>query len=345
MRPLMARAGRQIVGIAVQKGVSRYKRSWNSTSKRPRALPPDAKVTPFNRVGLITIWESQVGGGTILPDNVTRLRWDEMAVDDVFWRDDGTRFFDAPYWNNPSLRFVEHFDLTDVEWDYRMIDKQLVVHDVLVWARSPAELRQLRNVSIFTTYAYDFPQDRTENSPMLSAYKICGIGVDYAQGHPEGQRIIGLEGKVEPNAQSEHDLADLKGPPVSPGSDVRVGEMKGNGDFRIDFEIDGAGGEVITEVFYGTRGSGRAVGNLKVSWPHDSRHGFSAQAFYQFRTNRGREAGVVLVHGEADWIPFRTPPGRTMIGIITTFASGGGESKAGLTVRHSRRRADGCPLG
>ena len=65
-------------------------------------------------------------------------------------------------------------------------------------------------------------------------------------------------------------------------------------------------------------------------------------AVYQFRTNRGREAGVVLVHGEADWIPFSTPSGRTMIGLVTTFASGGGESKTGVTASHSRRRRTGA---
>jgi len=274
VRPLMARAGRQIVGIAVQKGVSCFSRLWKSTSGQPQVWPPDTKVTPFNRIGLITIPESRVGGGVIIPDNVARLRWDEQNVDDVYWRDDGTRYFDTPYWNNPSLRFINHADLTDLEWDYRIIDKQLVVHDVLVWATSATELRQLRTLSIFTTYAYDFPQDRSQNSPMLSAYKICGIGVEYAPGHPEGRRIIGLQGKVEPNAQSEHDLADLKGPAVAPGSDAEVGKMTGDGDFRVDFKIDGAGGEVITEVFYGTRGPGRAVGNMKVSWPWQPGHRF-----------------------------------------------------------------------
>jgi hypothetical protein len=45
----------------------------------------------------MTMWDTQLGDRTILPDNVTRLRWDEMEVGNILWQDDGLRFLDMPY--------------------------------------------------------------------------------------------------------------------------------------------------------------------------------------------------------------------------------------------------------
>ena len=92
----MARSGRQIVGIVVQDGKSSAPRDLYA-KKGTRETPADDIATAFTRLGLMTIWDTQLGDRTILPDNITRLRWDEMEIGNILWQDDGLRFFDVPY--------------------------------------------------------------------------------------------------------------------------------------------------------------------------------------------------------------------------------------------------------
>ena len=268
VRPLMARAGRQIIGIAVQHGVSNYP----DHLFRYKEPPPDATVTPFARIGLLTLWETQLEDRIILPDDVTRLRWDEMAVDDVLWQDDGTRFFDAPYWNNPSLRFPEYDDVGGIEQEHLLLDKQLVPRDVFLWARNAAELRLLKTVSIFTACSHssrtgEISDKTVEERQRFSNYHICGLGAEYTRGHTEERRLVGIETKAEPEIYREAELKPTPmGPQPSRGSVAKVGDPNGDGDSRIDVEIDGPGGEVITEVFYRSS-SLNTISAVKVSSP------------------------------------------------------------------------------
>ena len=63
--------------------------------------------------------------------------------------------------------------------------------------------------------------------------------------------------------------------------------------------------------------------------------GFTAEDFQQIRTNKGRELSYSSGFGDDDreWIPISTPPGRTIVGLIVSFAHGCGGSKGGLRVR------------
>jgi len=96
LRPLLARSGRQIVGIAVQNGES-FATGDSYADGTAKETLPEAPVHPFTRFGLMTIWDTQLGSRTILPDKVARLRWDEMEVGNILWQDDGLRYFDLPY--------------------------------------------------------------------------------------------------------------------------------------------------------------------------------------------------------------------------------------------------------
>lgn len=277
IRPLMARAGRQVVGMVVQKGISTISIPPYRSNTPP---PPDTKVTPFTRIGLMTLWDTQLEEYTVLPDNVTRLRWDEMNLDNDLWESDGLRFFDAPYWNNPSLRFPNHDWCAELDRDYRDVDRQLVGQDVLLWARNADELRQLKTVSIFTTFGQDLSDSHKEkredgeDGRPIHEYHICGLGVEFTQGHPDDRRVVGLVGKAAADARDGKGLPTLTGPRCSEGSVGKVGEMKGDGDFRIDLDIDGAGGEVITEVYYNSDSTGRPINAVKVSWPREPDTGY-----------------------------------------------------------------------
>lgn len=165
------------------------------------------------------------------------------------WKDDGNSFFGTPYWNNPSLKIVhrdEVGELGALDGSLTEINQQLVPQEALVWAKDMTELRQLKTVSIFTTYSYMADISGVE----VEAYHICGLGVEFSAEHTEGRRLVGVEGKLEADEQ-EADLPTLDGPRIPHRAGAKLREMKGDGNFRVDLDIDGPGGEIITEVFLG----------------------------------------------------------------------------------------------
>lgn len=183
----------------------------------------------------------------ILRDHITRRS--HPRIDELMWKEDGTRFFGTPYWNNPSLKVLhrdEAQELGELDGWLTEVHQQLVPQEALIWAKDMTELRQLKRVSIFTTYSHmaDISGVKVE------AYHICGLGVMFSEEHTEGQRLIGVEGKLEADGQGD-DLPALDGPRIPHRAGAKLREMKGDGNFRIDLDIDGPGGEIITEVFLG----------------------------------------------------------------------------------------------
>lgn len=124
--------------------------------------------------------------------------------------------------------------------------QQLVSQEALIWAKDMTELRQLKRVSIFTTYTHT----GDIRGVKVEAYHICGLGVDFLAERTGDRRVVGVEGKVDVDDQKA-DLSTLNGPRIPHGAGAKLGGMKGDGNFRVDLDIDGPGGEIITEVFFG----------------------------------------------------------------------------------------------
>jgi hypothetical protein len=183
------------------------------------------------------------------------------------WKDDGTRFFGAPYWNNPSIRLIASVgaDLGVVDKYETELDQDLISHETLIWAKDATELRQLKRVSIFTTYAGTEFSDEGSDTEPNEGYEICGLGTEFVAEYCEEQRLIGLEGKVM--ADRLDNSPPLSGPHIpSTSPNTKVIKKKGHGNFRVDLEIDGSGGEIVTEVFVGC-GLYEPITGFRVSGP------------------------------------------------------------------------------
>jgi len=216
-------------------------------------------------MSLITLRDKHLDGRRILPSNIVRRPYEH--IDDFIWRGDGTYFFGVPWWNNLSVRFLGLYELDNFFWvpglyDEPEISPQLMPQEVLLWGKDAAELRQLTKISIFTTY---MRTDSDGDAP-FQVYRICGVGAEFSTGHVDGRRLVGMEGKLVAGTRRNGDIPVLSGPQIAAGclADTSVSEMKGDGDFRFDMEIDGPGGEVVTEVFVDSR---RWI-SLKVGGPH-----------------------------------------------------------------------------
>jgi hypothetical protein len=228
-------------------------------------MKADKSSETFTRLGLITLRNEELDERRILHDHITRRS--HPRIDELMWKDDGNRFFGTPYWNNPSLKIMHRDEVGELGvldgW-LTEIHQQLVPQEALVWAKDVTELRQLKTVSIFTTYSHMTDISGVE----VEAYHICGLGVEFSAEHTEGRRLVGVEGKLEADGQ-EADLSTLDGPRIPHRAGAKLCEMRGQGNFRIDLDIDGPGGEIITEVFLGW-GEYDTVDCLRVGLPQPS---------------------------------------------------------------------------
>lgn len=254
----MARGPRQIIGLTIQ-----------AAARKDEGHRP----LPFTGIGILTLWDSQLGDGNsndddgedennndncILPNGIARLRGDEMAIDDILWSEPGTCHFAEPYYNNTSLRFV-NYDESRTRAELVELNDDLVPHDVLLWAADTSELAQLKRISIFIAYS-----DEVDNVK-FGVFDICGLGVEFVDGHPDGSRFVGLRGR-ESGSIEQAEGAARKQPQLARGSDAALTEMQGGrGNWRIDMDIDGPGGEFITGVSSHEGSNDWPVSGLKVS--------------------------------------------------------------------------------
>jgi len=226
-------------------------------------------------------------------------------------------------------------------------------------------VQQLKTISIFTTLTrdpYQLGTDEDSNSDAARSRAapedpvVCGLGVEYSGANAESPRMVGHKGRYERELTDE-DAATVAAPRMPVNSDGSTKKTDGYGNFRIDLDIDGPGGEVITEVSYCVSSSIHAGPQccLKASL-HTLvgayRPGSGLTFSQQFRTNKDREVGCILhkrpnpdwhdpeelaadPEGLAlDWVTLQTPPGRTMVGLIVTFGLGRVNGKGKHTVGH-----------
>lgn len=162
------------------------------------------------------------------------------------------------------------------------IHRDLIPHQALIWARDERDLRSLRRVSGYivagSTYCDEIYMD-----------DVCGVTAEYTPKSALMRRMVGIT-------------------KTSPGS-----EMTFERPWR-HFEIDGPGGEIITEVQYAMHEKPKAI---------------------KIRTNRGRECywGEAPAH---NWQSLEAPPGETLVGLVMTFAEPKGCSRQDMASGRSR---------
>lgn len=213
-------------------------------------------MATFTRLGLITLRNEELNGRRILYDYVPKRQY--RRIDEVMWKDDGSWFFGIPYWSNPSIRISHCDELGSLGHSWQTeTHQQLVPQEALIWAKDVAELRRLKKVSIFTTYSHTSDTRGVE----AEVYCICGLGINFLADNTEDRRTVGIEGKIGTNGR-EAGLS-IDGLHILHRASTKLPETNGNGDFRVELEIDGPGGEIITEVFLGYD-QYKSLGGLRV---------------------------------------------------------------------------------
>jgi hypothetical protein len=231
VRALVARPGKQAVGLVAQLG-------------------SNSGAATFARLGLLVLRESKFGDHKVVPHEVSRSK--SWFTDELLWGDDGTRYFGAPLWNHPEVSFGRRDEILPQPG----IHKHMMSFEPLVLGVDEAELRKLEKISIFMTSINDGEE--------TLSYEIIGLGAEFSDGHPEGRRLVGLEGKKAPATVQGGQTRPQTPPRLPDGSDMAtVSSVTANGDVRIDLWIDGPGGEFVTDVAVYPTGS-RMTG-LRVS--------------------------------------------------------------------------------
>ncbi|OCK76198.1 hypothetical protein K432DRAFT_336121 [Lepidopterella palustris CBS 459.81] len=159
----------------------------------------------------------------------------------------------------------------------------LIPHQLLLWVKNAREESQLKRISAYVVVGgmvTGFSEGKSFTRPI---HDVLGFRSEYVRGYGELPRAVG-------------------GPPTK--QDLRQEFREWDEKNMLHFEIDGPGGEVVTEVEIATAEEPKAI---------------------KIRTNCGREA----YFGEMkrnEWNVQRAPEGEHIVGLAVTFATKSGFS-------------------
>lgn len=249
----------------------------------------------FVRLGLLQAQHPELADYSILPEADAPPK--PTPLQSLLWDEDYSDVLHHNIWDHPTLGMVQANRVARSEGG---IHRDLVPHQALIWARDQRDLRSLQRVS-----AANIVVDGTFSTPQAGGEihidDVCGVTADYTPESALMRRMVGVT-------------------KISPGS-----EMTFEGPCQ-HFEIDGPGGEIITEVQYAMHEKPKALqvspspSNLSLFLSSIPLEGNPAHALSvsQIRTNRGREC----YWGEAsaqNWHSLEAPPGETLVGLVMTF--------------------------
>lgn len=231
----------------------------------------------FVRLGLLQAQHPELADYSILPEADAPPK--PTPLQSLLWDEDYSDVLHHNIWDHPTLGM---FQANRVARSEDTIHRDLIPHQALIWARDERDLRSLRRVSGYivagSTYCDEIYMD-----------DVCGVTAEYTPKSALMRRMVGIT-------------------KTSPGS-----EMTFERPWR-HFEIDGPGGEIITEVQYAMHEKPKAI---------------------KIRTNRGRECywGEAPAH---NWQSLEAPPGETLVGLVMTFAEPKGCSRQDMASGRSR---------
>ncbi|OCL02984.1 hypothetical protein AOQ84DRAFT_326619 [Glonium stellatum] len=188
----------------------------------------------------------------------------------------------APIWLHPNIHIIPPHPLG---YSQRDVPGELLPHQVLLWAKEPMELRKLIRISSYVPIggkASGWPGGVHREWPI---HDVLAIRCEFLREYWEPKRAIGNIPGIEDSCC----VAD---------------SSKWNDENVLSFEIDGPGGEIVTQ--------------LEISRGEDPKA-------IKLRTNRGR----VTYFGELDrndWDVQRAPEGEYIVGLSMTFGETSGYS-------------------
>ncbi|KUI67408.1 hypothetical protein VM1G_03131 [Cytospora mali] len=184
----------------------------------------------------------------------------------LLWDRDYSDLLQYNIWVHPTLRLTQADDE-----NRRELDRDVVAHEALIWARDQHDLRSLKRLSGYILFG-DTTSSLDARGDGIDIPDICGMTAEYSPESGLTRRMVGVEKNC-------------------PGPDLASEETWEN------FEIDGPGGEFVTEVQYGV-------------W---------CRTMLRIRTNRGRECLL----GDEKGLRAQSltaPPGETLIGLMMAFS-------------------------
>ncbi|RFU26663.1 hypothetical protein B7463_g9679, partial [Scytalidium lignicola] len=193
-------------------------------------------------------------------------------LEKYLWREDYRNILQSRIWASPGIELVtinphSRESLTDAG------PNEIVPHEALIWAKDQHELRSLVRLTGYVIIGGTLSGwDANHQSQTRPIHDLCGIRADFTNNHHEQRRIIGIRKE-------------------SDGSDWLE-------EHCVNFDIDGAGGEVVTEISIAQHEAPKAI---------------------KLRTNRDRE----IYWGEEEarnWNTLHAPHGMVLIGIVMSFA-------------------------
>jgi hypothetical protein len=197
---------------------------------------------------------------------------------------DSLEVFKQPPWRRNDVRIYQFdfFGVTGVASDMQC-------YELFQWAHNPNDCKRLTSITCFQPIGgqalignetFDIPQ-------------IVGLKSEYASEQSE-QRTVGTGGPVPAQAKKWH-IANTP-------AELNLSEQfePWDNDSSVRFDIDGPGGEVVTEVHVST--DGKAI---------------------KLRTNRQREC-FLGEERRSHWRIKQAEPGEMIMGLSVCFGSQGG---------------------
>lgn len=191
-------------------------------------------------------------------------------VEGRLWKEDYANILQSRIWDHDKIQFITLNRPGPASLTHACPD-DIIHHEALIWANDTTELRSLVRLTGYVIIGGTL-SGSTGTRPI---HDFCGIKAEFAGNQ---HRTIGI--RTEPD-----------------GNDWQPGHC-------VSFNIDGNGGEVVTEISVAMHEAPKAI---------------------KLRTNRGRE----VYWGEEqaqNWNTLRASHGMTLIGIVMTFANASGFS-------------------
>lgn len=178
----------------------------------------------FTRLGLLEIQRPSAAGAT--SDEAAD---GTVALKDCLWDKGYATILGYRIWDHPSLKLYGKSIKSVAE-----VNRDLIPQQALIWASNERELRGLRRLSGNVIVGGHGHKDGEDPHDL---YDLRGVSAEFAAGLVPERRFIGM------------DMDKLSVEPVQLNSNRDLGP-KENQLLPSHFEIDGAGGEIITEVRY-----------------------------------------------------------------------------------------------
>lgn len=184
----------------------------------------------FIRLGLLQAQHPGFSDYSELPEDNTPA--EPTTLQSLLWDEDYSHLLGSPIWDHSTLRIIcepRHMGLSSTG-----THRDLLPHEALIWARNSEDLHGLKRLSGYVVAGCPILVSNHNGFQERHVDDLCGIMAEYAPSTKLMRRRIGIN-KNEPGS-------DLKTP-----------------DPWVHFDIDGPGGEMVTEIQYAMHERPKAI--------------------------------------------------------------------------------------